>query len=567
MSPTTRAETALLIPDPLDVPIPPTPELLLTDLWAETFRESMGILQQTNDPVKHASFSIRNKDSWEGVSQQLEVARNHYLNHEGLGGRFKKCYRKVADNITPAIRVVGLVPDMDYAKPITGLFNVFFEAFQLASDTRKQVLEGVNINISPELSRAERLLQSFPTDEHIRQGTVELVVAVLRAAECAICFFTERSLKKGGKMLVQGPDFYQHGVLTAMEEIREKTTALLREASIAEVRVVTQTHKHFGRLSMERRDQRVQKTLEFEEQHLELDEETPTLEYLPRDFLFDERFEVTSTTYQLPLLSIPEIYSMLMLKSESARDTFLVADLMHLVSHKEWSTVESLLDLEQVRGFVTDTQSTSLLIDGDFKDRLSVSPLSGFVSLLHQHLPQANPNVVPLIFFCGLHDDPATDLESGPEMMIRSLVSQLLSVVFMANPSIGFPLDADLHAAQQTGFYGLCDFFWTLAYQLPPSITVLCLLDGIGAFERGEFCDRMMAVMAHMVRGGMSNNLMHGVPRLKVLATSYGKTGILKNYFGVGDYLSMGDFMPNGGGGGYRTERIQRQIQDLFKLS
>ncbi|KAK7423573.1 hypothetical protein QQX98_001031 [Neonectria punicea] len=134
--------------------------------------------------------------------------------------------------------------------------------------------------------------------------------------------------------------------------------------------------------------------------------------------------------------------------------------------------------------------------------------------------------IVSLVFFCGCH--LLRDECHGGAAMILSLVAQLLQQV----PSHIVPLDPGmpLDAIGSGDIQHLCRLFVHLMRQLPPGMTVFCLIDGIDVYEREEYFQGMAEVVRFLLALVKEGNQAPG-GRFKLLLTSPNTTLIVRKEF------------------------------------
>jgi hypothetical protein len=155
------------------------------------------------------------------------------------------------------------------------------------------------------------------------------------------------------------------------------------------------------------------------------------------------------------------------------------------------------------------------------------SPVSYFCAIMVQVLYEADQSLT-LHFFCGQHV-ASNDALSGPEGLIRSLVSQLTFAILQHSPGevIGRPnmatMPPDGHPAMTEH---LCEIFWFLLGSIPPDIQVFCLIDGISWFEKDNWSKKYTMVM-NMLHAATSEDHFGG--QLKVLLTSPTKSRWLRD--------------------------------------
>lgn len=167
------------------------------------------------------NYSIRQKLTWEDIYGQLQKAREFYDGDtKGLWGRHAKSYtkkrRSFIDHTAPVARqAVRFVPQMDYTTPVVAAVQVIvdvsildlyphlmvvlqshltwiFKAFETTSRVRGTMTTGLNQqDLERKFSSIELFLATFPKDTAIREASIELIAATLKAIENVIGFFLE----------------------------------------------------------------------------------------------------------------------------------------------------------------------------------------------------------------------------------------------------------------------------------------------------------------------------------------------------------------------------------------
>lgn len=99
---------------------------------ARTFSDTMRefIKDYPNEPEGRIDkeCSIRQQISWEGVLHVLQSTGEKYLTKQGFKGKVRKAARFVGDKADVMKRVAGVIPEVDYSKPIIGALTFLLEA-------------------------------------------------------------------------------------------------------------------------------------------------------------------------------------------------------------------------------------------------------------------------------------------------------------------------------------------------------------------------------------------------------------------------------------------------------
>ncbi|TDZ36330.1 hypothetical protein C8035_v001693 [Colletotrichum spinosum] len=145
-----------------------------------------------------------------------------------------------------------------------------------------------------------------------------------------------------------------------------------------------------------------------------------------------------------------------------------------------------LLKTSEFDAWLSEETSSVLLVDGSAEPSL-VSPLSGLCGGIAGALGD-NANHAVLFFFSGLHAEfSAGRTRAGPVAMLRHLIAQLLLSPTLPEPDLRL-LSGDLLLLLQDCRRGdlktLCAVFVRLVKQVPPRMTVFCVVDGVSWYEQ-----------------------------------------------------------------------------------
>ncbi|OJJ48281.1 hypothetical protein ASPZODRAFT_130253 [Penicilliopsis zonata CBS 506.65] len=149
-----------------------------------------------------------------------------------------------------------------------------------------------------------------------------------------------------------------------------------------------------------------------------------------------------------------------------------------------------------------------------------VSPLSALCATLSLNLSKY-PNCTVLHFFCGIHEAPGDPI-AGPNGLIRSLIVQLL--LTRATFNLDFiNTRAFEELIRAHSLFDLCHTFRELIEQLPPTATVVCIMDGVARFESDAWLTDLLEVI-HTLNQIIVNPALHPVVKLLV-TTPFAQSG------------------------------------------
>lgn len=156
------------------------------------------------------------------------------------------------------------------------------------------------------------------------------------------------------------------------------------------------------------------------------------------------------------------------------------------VIYSDRGRAQQMIQTRHFRNWMLTSTSSKLLVHGDFDTTSKISPFSILAATMTQGF-RTSPNIISLVFFCGQH--LYNDEYHGGSVMIRSLIAQLLRQ--FPSPNI-YPLsDTSTLDIETSNIPHLCTLFVHLIHQLPPNITIFCIIDGINEYEREEYLHGM----------------------------------------------------------------------------
>lgn len=164
---------------------------------------------------------------------------------------------------------------------------------------------------------------------------------------------------------------------------------------------------------------------------------------------------------------------------------------------------------------------------------------------------------MPLAFsFCGLHTNSFTDQYTGGRAVIQNFICQLLCQYDFDKRLLASE-KLDKHLIQLGDVNELCKLFQWLVSQLPQSVVLFCLLDGVGYYERTEFEHDMGLVVENLLKISASEKLQAA---FKVLLTSSSRTNYIRQPFPDELVLSIEsmariDMVPS-------KSRLERQLSE-----
>ncbi|KAL7935953.1 hypothetical protein V8C35DRAFT_296460 [Trichoderma chlorosporum] len=253
----------------------------------------------------------------------------------------------------------------------------------------------------------------------------------------------------------------------------------------------------------------------------------------------------SNTTKQRPVSPQPRMISSSMILdilnipiNLDEEDLLAVKEYSYRLARKHHTRAVQVTQTREFRQWIVAPTSRRLLIHGDFSphslDTWRSSPLSFFCLLLVRML-RDRERYVTLVFFCGFHveDD---DSNVGGAAIIRSFIAQLLRQIPFEFLSLDSAIDLDSISKDDCKISHLCDLFvYLVRHLLRRDRTLVCIIDGIGDYEKYELESEMLAVIKMLLQFCKAAEHDNGAGSqhgdVKVLATTPFSTEAVQEQF------------------------------------
>ncbi|KAI0183770.1 hypothetical protein EV127DRAFT_446185 [Xylaria flabelliformis] len=529
---------APLSPAALVPPQPRSPPGSVSDMdfWSEVFPEAMNRLNQESLPdseVYGRQWGIRHLSAWPNVQAKLDMARRDYDFRNGQHvGKFRRKMRLAMDKVAgPLHQGIKLMPDIDIISPVVSVIGLLLDAYCQAAEVRETVNSGFD-DLPEVFVRMDFYFKSYPRDKNILTASVSLVLAIFKAIEEAVRFYTSSQAKRAGGVMLTGEQ-YQQRLLNSLSEIRSRSEILETQAHLSFThRVLSDgnetrnsqaaimqdnwaTHQALGAILQQGLVGRVE--IAWIGNLL-----NHVLGFLgDRERNWPPGALATSSRSTTPVGLRPPMYS---LPPWTPRDLWLSlhisnfdeTDLQYIL-HNAGETIledrdraEQVLATQHFRAWIVSPGSAKLLVHGDFTNTAAanrpVSPFSVLCATVVKvlRLSVAEGKTISLVFFCGRH--LVDDEYNGGGAMIRSLIAQLLRQFPAA--SIESDQGVVMQEVERGDVTQLCALFVYLVRRLPARMTVFCLIDGINQYENEQFLhtmDEVILALLRLVNEGTTN--------------------------------------------------------------
>ncbi|KAF2684959.1 hypothetical protein K458DRAFT_366444 [Lentithecium fluviatile CBS 122367] len=218
-----------------------SPPIYAMKFWGGLLEKSLEQLrvdcpQEPERLQEKPEYSIRTQGTWADIYKRLQCARVQYDGTKsGFLGRFKRGYRRLADQSAIANQTLEMIPDNEYVSPVKAAVQVL--VFQVASNARQEITatfeEG---SLEDIFAKIEVFVATFPKDENITSASVNLLACILKAIEEGIAFFLSHTLIRAGKAAASlfGVQ-YQKQLLDSIAEIEVNSTKLVEQAKLSHI--------------------------------------------------------------------------------------------------------------------------------------------------------------------------------------------------------------------------------------------------------------------------------------------------------------------------------------------
>ncbi|EKJ77467.1 hypothetical protein FPSE_02340 [Fusarium pseudograminearum CS3096] len=497
------------------------------EFWDNIFVIAMKRLDEESN-IK-SKWSIRHLSKWDDIQARLEDAQNEYNfnNQSKTVGKARRAIRNILDNHHSIPQQIGkVVPNSEIAGPIVGVINLMVdvsvnqepilgikatdysvEAYSKASEVRDEVTSSLE-SLPACFAKIDLYLQTFEKDENVIKASTDLVVAVFEAVECSIKFYTSVQATRAVAAIFGGKQ-YQANLVQSLASIKSSCDELENQARMSFYHCMkgdnermsgdlssiiqgnTMTHVGLGAIMHEQHAQTESmlwvQNLVNQVFSLLKDQERNWLPHSPCPSR-----PLTPQPLTLPVLTPRQLWSQLSIPNLDEVDLQHIAGRAEEMFQQDRGRAQQIVTMSLFRSWIDSAQSTKLLIHGSFRAAGDVSPLSTLCTVLSLTFRQTG-RFISLVFFCGRH--LVWDDYHGGAVMIRSLIAQVLRQ---------YPtqyLSPEVHSCLRNmgDIDTLCDLFRILLGQIPPSIPVVCLIDGINRYETEEYLDDMATVILRLV--------------------------------------------------------------------
>ncbi|KAI1483383.1 hypothetical protein F4774DRAFT_367387, partial [Daldinia eschscholtzii] len=529
----------ILAPTHMDQsPRPQAPPVEAMKFWADILPSAMSQLSEMPEPKgrSDSTYSIRDLPDWKGVNEKLKLAREYYeyenkmkATSPGFRNTIRQGARKVLDrSVTPLGQVVQFVPDIEITSPIVGAVKVLLAAYRNAAEVREEISTSFD-DMTNGFGTIEFYVTMFPNDNNVVEAAEKVVLAILKAVEQAISFYISHQVSRATSAVFKGPE-YQKELRERLSEVKSCINELDKQGE--------RSHKYQNDLAhQQNRVEHAALYQQNQEEHrrtqgfiqleavnqfyfliqisAQLQDMKQQYEALRADVILNRSRSCSPQSMTLQVQGPEELWEALQVPEIDNIDIEYIAKQAGGLPFEDRGRAEQVVDTRQFKQWMLSDKhwiyscnqwvrpgrddnisgrTMKLLVHGDYDSNEKVSPFSVFCASLMGIL-RSQRSFISLVFFCGRHLDG--DENPGPLAMIRSLVGQLLQ------QSPCYPSGLAQYVSMQDVWRGniqeLCKLFGYLIRQLPSTVTVFCVLDSIGLYEREQYKDDMEDILDYIL--------------------------------------------------------------------
>ncbi|KAK5637229.1 hypothetical protein RRF57_012942 [Xylaria bambusicola] len=585
------------------------PDVVAMKFWQPIWPKAIACLEETAEAAGRIEkgFSIRNANTWEDIKTVLDQARMKYdgLRRDGRWdhgciARLIGHGRRVGETVaTPVQQIIKLVPSHPVATPVLGAVDLLMKAWKEAAKVREEVTSTFDENTMTSLfADLDLYLDMYPDDQNVVNSSVKLLVAIFKATEGAIGFYTSWRVSRIGRSIFEGEE-YLKSFRDSLKQIKVAADELDRE-SVKSFQHGQNKSKFFsmnyesdlGLIGINRilsllgdhEYQKIISKLLFPEGLRPAFDTALTpwslTDALPHSkkhfgpevisiYSMESRAPTPEPETQLGLeRTCPPQgpFDILCSSNVDEQDMEAVIDRAGGFPDEDRGHAEQVINMPVFRDWVVYRGSSRLLVHGDYdpNDYPEISPLSALCVTLVKAL-RTRPGFVGLAFFCGQHVGQRHDHQTGPRGLMREFVVQMLR----QSPSACLDTlgsSRSLSEIENSDLNQLIQLFPSLVRKLPTSTTLVVIIDQVYVYEQREYCEGLCKVINMLVKLAEDEELIRNPIKILLTSPTETRTRELYEVFrNQNSILSMRS-MPNTGQGPSKSA-VDKKIEELGRAS
>ncbi|QSS56288.1 hypothetical protein I7I53_04458 [Histoplasma capsulatum var. duboisii H88] len=543
---------------------------LYIDVEAENkrFKTALEEYESTTAGSKfQTDVTTKSAHTWEEVLQAIKNASDEYNDVSGFWGRIRKGLRSFGKNHKAFKAWASILPSQShYFSLLCAGFKLILGAAARLHDLRTDISDALT-EIPLLISSTHKALGIFRRSNDLRRSSAALYTATIAALHHIVVWYKEKASKKLFRSIFK-QDTYEKELSDLLKAVRDEAKEFERVAQLCSYDAIMNARKLIMDQGDESRKHREIVLGYFDQSRNEF-----------QDFRDDFKLAAGGVNREVKLISneVSQLRRVLAgFLSSNARMDFKIQDvkgpmlpLRRAVSEAnlvqdyldaknellsdfdyESSVVRNDIDASleaiwalprcdqdravavmqspKLHSWITEPSSSALLVNfNDPKKTASTSFISAKLThsiqsdVIDPHYPR---NIFALFFLCAEHIRP-DDPDYGVSGMMRNLIGQLL----IAYPDFGMSVIKQIQRTGQDDIRSLCQIFHMMIAQLPPYVTVFCVLDAITVYEQngllheeGEYAVQELMSMVQWTKD-------HGCD-FKILLTSAWNSHVFYKY-------------------------------------
>ncbi|OAX82257.1 hypothetical protein ACJ72_03394 [Emergomyces africanus] len=543
---------------------------LYIDVEAEKkrFKAAMDAYETTTAGSKfQTDVTGKSVHTWDEVLKEVKTASDDYNDVSGFWGKIRKGLRSFGKNNKAFEAWASLLPSKShYFSLLCGGFKLIFGAAARLHDLRTDISDAL-AEIPILLSSTHQALGIFRRSSDLRRSSAALYSATIAALHHIVSWYREKAMKKLYRSIFKQEN-YETDLSDLLKTVRDEAAHFERVAQLCSYEAIMNTKQLIidqGDMSRKHReivlgyfDQSRNEFHDFRDDLMLasgginreiklMGNEVSQLRRVLAGFLSSNaRMDFTTQDVKGPMLPLRRAVSESNLvqdylaaknellsgfdyeRSVVRNDIETSLDTVWALARSDQDRAVAVMQSPKLHHWITESSSSALLVNfNDSKKKAATS----FISAKLTHSIQSDVidpryprNIFALFFLCEEHMRP-NDPDYGVSGMMRNLIGQLL----VAYSDFGMSVIKQIQRTDQEDIKSLCQIFHMMIAQLPPHVTVFCVLDAITAYEQntslreeGEFAVQELMDMVQWTKD-------HGCD-FKVLLTSAWNSHVFYKY-------------------------------------
>ncbi|KLJ12760.1 hypothetical protein EMPG_12242 [Blastomyces silverae] len=510
------------------------------------FKKALEAYENTTAGSKfQTDVTTKSVHTWEEVLQEVKKASDEYNDVPGFWGRIRKGLRSFGKNNKAFEAWASVLPSQShYFSLLCGGLKLIFGAAARLHDLRTDISDAL-AEIPILISSTQKALGIFRRSNDLRRSSAALYAATIAALHHIVAWYRE----KASIIRDEAKHFEQVAQLCSYDAIMNTKQLIMDQGdeSRKQKEIIV---GYFDQSRNEFQDFRDDFKLAAGGVNREvklISNEVSQLRRVLGSFLSSNaRMDYKTQDVKGPTLPLRRAVSEANLVQDylAAKDDLLsdfdyessvVRNDIEASLETIWALPRSdqdravaVMQSPKLHSWIAEPSSSALLVNfNDPKKTASTSFISAkLTNSIHSDVidPHYPRNIFALFFLCAEHIRP-DDPDYGVSGMLRNLIGQLL----VAYPDFGMSVIKQIQRADQEDISSLCRIFHMMIAQLPPHVTVFCVLDAITVYEQnsslreeGEFAVQELMDMVQWTKD-------HGCD-FKVLLTSAWNSHIFYKY-------------------------------------